>query len=338
MQFQFAFIYAFLLLPIPFLVRRFLPAVKNIYGDAINFPFMDMVKQADKKTYKNAGSVKSKNKLMMFLLSLVWLLLIVSFARPQYVGDMSNVKKHGRDIMLVLDLSESMLIEDFAYNGTRVNRLNAVKVVANEFIDKRIEDRIGLVLFGSRAYLQSPLTFDRDSVKKIISEMEAGFAGRKTAIGDALALSVKYVKEFDEKNRVVIFLTDGMSNYGKFTPEKALKLAVNEKVKIYTIGVGATEMRVKSFFGSRKVNPSRELDEKTLKKIAEKTGGDYYRAKDLSELKGIYSRIDELEAVVSQDNMVRPKKELFYIPLLLAMLVTFLMFLTNVIYRKRVLG
>ncbi len=337
-SFEFEFIYALLLLPVPILVRKFLPEVKNIYGDAISFPLISMVKEADKKTYKSSNSIKSKNKWMMVLLSIVWLLLVVAFARPQYVGDASKVKKDGRDIMLVLDLSESMLTADFAYNGQRIDRLTAVKLVANDFIDKRINDRIGLVLFGSRSYLQSPLTFDHDSVKNIIMDMDAGFAGRKTAIGDAMAMSVKYIKDIDEKGRVVILLTDGVSNYGKFTPEKSLKLAVDERVKFYTIGVGATEMRVKSFFGTKVINPSQDLDEQTLKRIADETGGDYYRAQDLSELKGIYDKIDELEAVSSEENEIRPKKELFYIPLMIAMGIVFLMFLINAVHRKRVLG
>ena len=201
-----------------------------------------------------------------------------------------------------------------------VNRLVAVKQVAGEFIQRRRGDRVGLILFGSRAYLQTPLTFDTETTATLLGEAEIGLAGRETAIGDAIGLAVKRLREDSASDRVLILLTDGANTSGEVQPLQAAEFAAREGLTIYTVGVGADEMMVRDFFGSRVVNPSADLDEETLQTIAERTGGRYFRARDAAGLAEIYRLLDELEPVESDVESIRPVDELFYWPLGLAYL------------------
>jgi len=214
--------------------------------------------------------------------------------------------------------------KDFIVNNEAVDRLTATKVVASQFIAKRVGDRLGLILFGTNAYLQTPLTFDRKTVQILLNEAALGLAGESTAIGDAIGLAIKRLKSQEASSRVLILLTDGANTAGNVTPLKAAELAAEHQLKIYTIGIGADEMIIKSFFGARKVNPSRDLDEKTLTAIAEKTGGQYFRARDTAELTKIYQLLDELEPVEKDKQYFRPRSELFFWPLGLALIMTFL--------------
>ena len=197
--------------------------------------------------------------------------------------------------------------------------------MAGDFIERRIGDRIGLILFGERAYLQVPLTFDRKTVRTLLDESFIGLAGKATAIGDAIGLAVKRLRERDATNRVLILLTDGANTAGAVQPLEAADLAAREGLKIYTIGVGADEMLTRSIFGMRKVNPSTALDEKTLTAIAEKTGGQYFRARDTQELNKIYRILDELEPVEGDAYRFRPKKALYYWPLSFAFMIAALL-------------
>ncbi|NNK38664.1 MAG: VWA domain-containing protein, partial [Xanthomonadales bacterium] len=205
--------------------------------------------------------------------------------------------------------------QDMVLEGRPVNRLAVVKKVAGEFIQRRRGDRVGLVLFGSRAYLQTPLTFDTETTSILLDESEIGLAGRETAIGDAIGLAVKRLREDAASERVLILLTDGANTSGEVEPMQAAEFAVREGLKIYTVGVGADEMLVQDFFGSRLVNPSADLDEDTLKAIAERTGGAYFRARDAEALARIYEQLDELEPVESDQEAIRPVDELFHWPL-----------------------
>jgi Ca-activated chloride channel homolog len=199
--------------------------------------------------------------------------------------------------------------------GEAVNRLAVVKKVAGEFIQRRRGDRVGLVLFGSRAYLQTPLTFDTETTAILLDESEIGLAGRETAIGDAIGLAVKRLREDAASDRVLVLLTDGANTSGEVQPMQATEFAAREGLKIYTVGVGADEMMVRDFFGSRVVNPSADLDEETLRAIAERTGGAYFRARDAQALAEIYRRLDELEPVESDQEVIRPIDDLFHWPL-----------------------
>jgi Ca-activated chloride channel family protein len=208
--------------------------------------------------------------------------------------------------------------QDMIWNQRAVNRLVVVKHVAGEFLQRRRGDRVGLVLFGSRAYLQTPLTFDTETTATLLDESEIGLAGRETAIGDAIGLAVKRLREDSTSERVLILLTDGANTSGEVQPLQAAEFAAREGLTIYTVGVGADEMMVQDFFGSRVVNPSADLDEDTLRAIAERTGGVYFRARDAQDLAEIYEILDELEPVESDVEAVRPVDELFYWPMSMA--------------------
>jgi Ca-activated chloride channel family protein len=223
--------------------------------------------------------------------------------------------------LLAVDLSGSMEEQDFKINNQRVDRLTAAKWVAGDFIQRRVGDRVGLILFGTQAYLQTPLTFDRKTVLTLLNESAIGLAGDNTAIGDAIGLAVKRLKGQTDASRVLILMTDGANTAGEVTPLKAAELAADNRLKIYTVGIGADEMVVRGFFGSHRVNPSRDLDENTLVKIAETTGGRYFRARNTDELNNIYMLLDKLEPVEKDKQYFRPRREWFFWPLAIALLI-----------------
>jgi Ca-activated chloride channel family protein len=217
---------------------------------------------------------------------------------------------------------EDMKIDDKYYN-----RLIAVKVVVTDFIQQRKGDRLGLILFADHAYLQTPLTYDSQTVEKMLIEAELGLVGKQTAIGEAIALAIKRVKDLPSdqtQSRVLILLTDGANTAG-ISPIKIAKLAEQIGLKIYTIGIGADEMIVRTIFGRQKVNPSRDLDEKTLTEIATITGGKYFRATDTENLKKIYQMINEIEPIETEDKTYRPIKSLFFWPLASAFLLSLIL-------------
>lgn len=309
-----------LLLPLPYLIYRFSKPSEANMEAALQVPFLEDFTQSIASTQKRIA--KSG---LLWLSLFIWLLLILSVMRPQWLGDFIEIPVSGRELMLAVDLSVSMNEEDFVLKGDRVTRLEATKFVAGKFIERRVGDQIGLILYGDQAYLQAPLTFDRDTIQTLLYESEIGLAGRLTAIGDAIGLAVKRLRDRDEKNRVVILLTDGANTAGVVEPLEAAELAAKHGLKIYTIGVGADEMEVRSLFGFRKVNPSIDLDEETLQEIARLTNGRYFRARDLDELENIYSLLDELEPVEQDVKKFRPRKSLYFWPLGLAFILAVLM-------------
>ena len=304
------------LLPLPLLVRRFMPAAAQQQDAALRVPFLE-----DFEGGSETLSIKSKQDIFIWLAAIAWVLLVLAAARPQWLGDPLEIPMSGRDLMLAVDLSRSMEEEDFKIGNKWVDRLVATKKVAGEFIERRKGDRIGLILFGERAYLQTPLTFDRETVKTLLYESAIGLAGRSTAIGDAIGLGIKRLQNRPSENRVLILLTDGANTAGEIEPVRAAELAARKGVKVYTIGIGADEIIIRSFFGSRRVNPSRDLDEKTLKAIADKTGGRYFRARDINELKGIYRLLDELEPIEQEKQLFRPVRALYPWPLGAALII-----------------
>jgi Ca-activated chloride channel family protein len=308
-----------LLLPLPWLIRRFFPAVQIAEKSALKVPFLDDFKVAETEII-----MRAQKPWALWVAIFSWCLLVLASSRPQWLGDPIEQGISGRDLMLAVDLSGSMQAQDFIVNGEMVDRLTATKVVASAFIEKRIGDRIGLILFGTNAYLQTPLTFDRKTVQILLNEAALGLAGESTAIGDAIGLAIKRLKSEKASSRVLILLTDGANTAGNVTPLKAAELAAEHQLKIYTIGIGADEMIVKSFFGSRKVNPSQDLDEKTLTAIAEKTGGQYFRARDTAALEKIYQILDKLEPIEKDKQYFRPRSELFFWPLGAALILAFL--------------
>jgi Ca-activated chloride channel family protein len=310
-------------LPLPLLVRWLIPANTPLEQSALKVPFLDDF--SDAKT----PLISKHQQWPLLLATIAWFLLVIACTRPQWLGEPIEQAVSGRDLMLAVDLSGSMEEQDFLINKNPVDRLTAIKWVASDFINRRIGDRIGLILFGTQAYLQTPLTFDRKTVLTLLNESAIGLAGENTAIGDAIGLAVKRLKNQPANSRVLILLTDGANTAGEVSPLKAAELAAANQLKIYTIGVGADEMIVRSFFGNRKVNPSRDLDENTLVKVAESTGGRYFRARNSEELNNIYMLLDKLEPVEKDKQYFRPRSELYFWPLSLALGLTTLISLSR---------
>ncbi len=300
------------LLPLPWLLRHLLPESPARSMQALRVPWYGEM-AGDRKAWL-------RRPLLASVAAVVWILLVAAAIRPQWVGEINDLPVTGRDLLLAVDISGSMDTQDMVLGSRVVNRLVAVKQVAGEFIQRRRGDRVGLILFGSRAYLQTPLTFDTETTATLLGESEIGLAGRETAIGDAIGLAVKRLREDAASDRVLILLTDGANTSGEVQPLQAAEFAAREGLTIYTVGVGADEMMVQDFFGSRVVNPSADLDEDTLQTIAERTGGRYFRARDAEGLADIYQLLDELEPVESDVEAIRPVDELFYWPLGLAYL------------------
>jgi len=319
---QFEWLWAFAALPLPLLLRFILPAAKSRQDAALRVPFIE-----DFQGISSAMVADKQRRWPLLLASLAWLCLIIAAARPQWVGEPVELPTSGRDLMLAVDLSGSMDTRDFQIKGEMVNRLQATQVIAGEFIKRRVGDRVGLILFGEQAYLQTPLTFDRDTVRILLYEAAIGLAGKSTAIGDAIGLMVKRLADEEEIQQVMILLTDGANTAGEVTPIKAAELAAEKGLKIYTIGIGADEMLVRTLFGNQRVNPSADLDEKTLTTIAEKTGGKYFRARDSEELFKIYGLIDQLEPIEQEAKLFRPMRALYIYPLAAAMALACLLIL-----------
>lgn len=253
---------------------------------------------------------------LKILLSLCWLTTVIALSRPIWIGEPVALPTSGRDLLLAVDISGSMEQEDMLIGGSPVNRLMAVKSVVGEFVAQRQGDRLGLILFGERAYLQTPLTFDTKTLQTLLNEAQIGFAGRRgTAVGDAIGLAIKRLQERPENHRVVILLTDGANNSGELDPIQAAQLAETANVKIYTIGIGAEMQEVFGLFGRRTVNPSADLNEEELIGIAETTGGLYFRARDPKELSAIYNELNRLEPLDQESETVRPTISLFHWPL-----------------------
>jgi Ca-activated chloride channel family protein len=313
---EFAWLWVFALLPLPVLVRWLLPPAPGADSAALRVPSTALFPRAE------GGERGFALRPRLVLAALAWALLVVAAARPQIAGDALEAPVTGRNLMLAVDLSGSMEARDFTLGGRTVNRLSATKAVAGEFIDRREGDRLGLILFGERAYLQAPLTFDRETVKTLLFEAVIGLAGEKTAIGDAITLGVKRIHEeggggAPAGEQVLVLLTDGANTAGAITPLKAAELAGQVGLKIYTIGIGAETMKIPSLLGNRmrQVNPSLDLDEDTLTRIAEITGGRYFRATDTASLQEIYRILDELEPAASDEGGMRPVADVFYWPL-----------------------
>lgn len=311
---QFAWPWAFALLPLPLLLRWLLPSAESTEDAALRVPFIE-----DFQNQAAVEQTRSLNKWLWLLAILAWCSLVVASSRPQWLGDRVDIPISGRDLMMAVDLSGSMQLEDFENNNRLLNRLQAIKLVASDFIQRRQGDRIGLILFGERAYLQTPLTFDLTTVNTLLLESAIGLAGDATAIGDAIGLAIKRLADTRKDSRVLILLTDGANTAGEVEPLKAAELAAEQGLTIYTIGVGADYIEQRGFFRNMR-SKNTALDEKTLTAIAETTGGQYFRARDTKELSEIYRLLDELEPVEQDSQSFRPITALYYWPLSLALL------------------
>ena len=322
---EFALWWLLLCLPIPFLVAWAMPPATESQKTGLKTPFFGLAKQL-----QQAPGVLRQHGALRIIALLAWALLVVAAARPQWVGEPVPIKNEGRDLLLAVDISGSMEMEDMQYRGRNLPRITVVKEVVGEFVEKRTTDRLGLILFGDNAYLQAPLTFDRLTVKQLLQEAQLGFAGRKTAIGDAIALGIKRLKTRPDAARVLILLTDGENTAGEIDPRQAAELAKIAGVKIHTIGVASDQMIDRGFgFFSRAQKASADLDEGTLQFIADTTGGQYFRARDMADLSQIYDTLNEIEAIEQDEKVYRPIVSLMHWPLGAALLLSLLIALTR---------
>jgi Ca-activated chloride channel family protein len=291
-----------LLLPLPWLAYRYLPAY-NEARSAVRVPFFSAMSRAVGEAPSNVGS--RRNTWQLLLNVLVWALVLLAAARPVFVEKPIEKQQPVRDLMLAIDLSQSMETEDFTNaNGEKINRLAAVKEVVQGFIDKRKDDRLGLIVFGSGAYPQAPLTLDHASLSLLLADTGIGMAGPNTAIGDAIGLSLKLLDNAHEQEKVLILLTDGNDTSSAITPDHAAEMAANKGVIIHTIGIGDP-----SASGEAKVNLS------ALEQIAKTTGGQFFRAEDRNALDQVYSTLDRLTPHQVKTLSHQPQRELFYWPL-----------------------
>lgn len=306
---SFAWPWAWLALPLPLLMLMW--PLREQSGAALRVPYDATLLQDH--TPSRAGAV-----LQTLLLWLAWLCLCAAVARPQQLGEPIEPPRQGRQMMLAVDLSGSMSEPDMQLGGQVVDRLTAAKAVLADFLDRREGDRIGLLVFGQRAYALTPLTADRATVRDQLRDSVVGLAGRETALGDAIALSVKRLREQPQGQRVLIVLTDGVNTAGVLEPLKAAELAKAEGVRVYTIAFGGSGGM--SLFGVKLPGADDQVDEATLTKVADETGGRFFRARDTDELVNIYAELDRLEPVKDAGPAVRPRIERYPLPLAVSLL------------------
>ncbi|MCY1259967.1 von Willebrand factor type A domain protein [compost metagenome] len=318
-MFEFAWPWVFLLAPLPWLLRLLLPAADS--GEAaLKVSFLDELEGlAGRRARARLPAWRQQAPF-----ALLWLLLLIAAARPQWVGEPLPIPASGRDLLLAVDVSGSMDYADMEWDNASVSRLELVKKLFGDFIEERNGDRVGLILFGSKAYLQAPLTFDRHTVRVWLDEALIGIAGKDTAIGDAIGLAVKRLRQRPADSRVLVLVTDGANTGGEIAPLLAARLAAEEKVKVYTIGIGA-DVAPGGVAGLLGLNPGLDLDEPTLKGIAATTGAEYFRARSGQELQRISATLDRLEPVAQKPTQVRPALALYAWPLAGALLLSVLL-------------
>lgn len=308
-MFQFDAPWWFLALPLPLLAWRLLPPYRE-RTYALRMPFLEQMAQAAGEKPAPGAVILRSNLAQKLLAPLCWLLLVGALASPQYVAPPLQHIEAARDLLLAVDLSQSMETQDFsAPDGQRIDRLTAVKQVVRDFIARRRDDRIGLIVFGNAAFPQAPLTLDHDSVQLLLDETRIGMAGPQTAIGDAIGIAIKLTEHSANRERVLILLTDGNDTASRLPPTEAAKIARDNHLLVHTVGIGDPDAS-----GENRV----DLD--ALEKIAATTGGRSYRAEDRRQLETIYQTIDALTPQKIRREEFRPKRALYWIPLAAAAL------------------
>lgn len=332
-MFQFYWPWLALLFPLPFLIRL-LPLSSKSSEEAVpalHFPALHRLKSA----FSTAQTVQKKaDRLFFILLSLSWFFLVIALMQPEKVDQFKQVKNKGYDLMLAVDISGSMQAVDFSTQSKVISRLDATKDVVGSFVLGRQGDRVGLITFGESAYLHVPLTLDTVSVSRMLNDTVSGMAGNATAIGDAIGLSVKTLRERPEGSRVLVLLTDGEDNASSIPPLEAAKLAKQYGIRIYTIGIGTNDPvpfpTNYGGYGMAKI----KMDEELLKEIAALTGGHYFPASDKKVLESIYGKINELEKTESNQTLFLIREPLYYYPLGFAMVFLLLLSLYQLLARR----
>lgn len=315
---SFAWPWMLALLPLPWIVRRFAPSIPP-RDAALRAPWGERLVAVGGRIGPARARTASP------LLWAVWALLCVAAARPQQLGDVVQPPQSGRDMMLALDLSGSMETYDMRFGGQVVQRVVAAKAVLADFLDRRAGDRVGLVVFGDRAFVLTPLTRDLDSVREQLAGTEVGLPGRGTAIGDAIALATRRLRALPSDRRVLVLLTDGVNEGGVIDPLKAAALARDSGVRIHTIAFGGGD--ADTFLGMPLSLPGGDggVDEATLQQVAKMTGGRAFVARDVDQLVGIYAEIDRIEPVKFAGQRLRPREERYPWPLAAAFACALLM-------------
>ncbi|MEX1042299.1 MAG: VWA domain-containing protein [Pirellulaceae bacterium] len=308
-MFSFAYPWIFLLLPLAWLVRRILPPIQR-RSVAIRVPFGDRVHAAAGGSDPASKHAIGLWNLLPSLLS--WLLVLTALARPQWIEPPVTKSLPTRDLLLLVDLSGSMRQQDFTNaTGTQVDRLTAVKEVLGDFLTHRQGDRVGLVVFGDAPYLQSPFSTDLDLSRQLLEECDVGMAGPRTALGDAIGLGVNLLDESDAPAKTIIALTDGNDTKSQVPPVEAARVAAKHAIRIHTVAIGDP-----ATVGEEK------LDEQTLREVASATGGSYFFAADRQNLSEIYSELDQIETREVKTVSHRPRRDLYFWPLVFALLIS----------------
>ena len=304
----FSWWWALLLLPIPLLARRWLPA-SDLSGAGLRVPLLqglDLPTDSELSVGRTRG----------IWLWLFWACLVLAAARPFWLGDPISRTVSGRDLMLAVDISGSMNEADMTLNGESASRIDVLKLVVGQFIERREGDRIGLILFGTNAYTYVPLTFDLEFLGLLLDDVSTGLAGRHTAIGDAIGLAVKSMRQQESRHKVLVLVTDGSNTAGFENPVVAAQSAAQRGMTIYTVGIGSDAETLSRIYGSNNIPTGVALNEQVLAGIADVSNGRYFRATNLAALEQIYLELDKLEPVDYQYQTRRPRWELYRIPLL----------------------
>lgn len=293
-----------LVLPLPWLLRALVPPAP--LDGALLLPIARELQSVSAPQHESAPQLR------LGVALLAWLCLVIAAMQPRWVGEAIPLPVNARDLMLAVDVSGSMAETDMQVGRRRASRLAAVQAMASEFINGRVGDRLGLILFGTQAYVYAPLSLDRETVSTLLKDAEVGLAGQETAIGDAIGLAAKQLRDSPAEERVLILLTDGVNTAGSLQPDKAVELAQAAGLRVHTIGFGSDGRS--GMFGLFNSGGA-QIDERQLQRIAQVSGGQYFRARDLEELQAVYAELDRIEAVEVTERSYRPKRGLGHWPL-----------------------
>lgn len=315
-MFEFAWPGLFLLLPLPWLVHSVLPAKRQPAAE-LPVPFFHEIKHLQHAARPALLGLNRKHLPYLF----IWLLLLSAAARPQLPSVVQERPSTGRDLLIALDLSSSMLHSDMTVQGTSISRIEFVQQWLDSFISQRHGDRLGLILFATQAYLQAPLTYDQQSIRTWVQEAQPGIAGNSTAIGDAIGLAIKRLRVRPAEQRVLILITDGANTSGVMSPRAAAQLAARYQIKIYTVGIGSqATVPAQQLIDTAGL----ELDERSLMEIAALTQGQYFHITDSTDLSHIQSTLDKLEPSATEQAPKRYFTELYHWPLAAALILSML--------------
>jgi len=310
---EFAYPLAFLALPLPLLVRWLIPPQRERVS-ALRVPLFGQIIAAAGSEARAGAVVMRRRWLQILTATLVWLLIIAGLAKPEWVGEPIIRTEAARDIMLALDLSGSMDYRDFpGEDNTDVTRFTAVQRVVDQFVAERESDRIGLIVFGTKAYVQLPFTRDLDTARALVELMEVGMAGPKTALGDSIGLAIHAFETSEVDDRLLILLTDGNDTASKMTPINAADIAELNGVEIYTIGIGDTDATGED-----------RVDFGTLETVSRRTGGEFFNAENEAALQAVYRRIDQSTTADVRTQSWRPRESLVHWPAGIAVLLVLL--------------